>query len=191
MKHLSMRDYHHLAMRTSPRDGHDKIDNGMLGLIGETGELVDLLKKHEYQSEPGTPFPIDAAINELGDVLWYLEELADGMDTSMNNISSLTFMGLDGMTRRIKPLPTPRAVILNLSAHANKIRRAVQKNSRSETELQMRRMMYCAAWLARIAEVPMEEVARRNIEKLKKRYPDGFDAKISMERSMKEYKPQS
>ena len=191
MNHLSMRDYHHLAMRTSPRDGHDKVDNGMLGLIGETGELVDLLKKHEYQSEPGTPFPIDAAIDELGDVLWYLEELADGMNTSMNAISTLTFMGLDGMTRGMKPLPSVRAVILNLSGHANRIRRAVHKNNRSEIELQMRRMLYCAAWLARIAGVPMAEVAQRNINKLKKRYPDGFDAKVSMERSMKEYNPQN
>lgn len=189
MNKLSMRDYHQLAMRTSPRDGHNKIDNGMLGLIGETGELVDLLKKHEYQSEPGTPFPMDAAINELGDVLWYLEELADGMNTSMNAISSLTFLGLDGMTQRVKPLPSKRAVILNLSGHANRIRKAVHKKNRPEIELQMRRMLYCSAWLARIAGVPMAEVAQRNIDKLKKRYPDGFDAKISMERSMKEYNP--
>lgn len=188
MEHLSLKDYHRLAMRTSQRDGHNKIDNGMLGLIGETGELVDLLKKHEYQSEPGTPFPMDAAINELGDVMWYLEELADGMGTSMNMLSTLTFMGLDGMTCKTKPLPTVRKVILNLSAHANKIRRAIEKNNRSELELQMRRMLFCCAWLARIADVSMTEVAQRNIEKLKKRYPDGFDARVSMARSASEYK---
>ena len=188
-ENISLKDYHRLAMRTSPRDGHDKVDNGMLGLLGETGELVDLLKKHEYQSEPGTPFPIMAAVNELGDVLWYLEELADGMNTSLNAISPLSFMGLDRMTHGIKSLPTPRAVILNLSGHANKIRRAVQKGNRADIELQIRRMLYCCAWLARIAGIPMAEVAARNIEKLMKRYPEGFDAKISMKRSMKEYEP--
>lgn len=184
---LSLRDYHRLAMRTSPRDGHNKIDNGMLGLLGETGELVDLLKKWVYQSEVGTPFPRDAAINELGDVMWYLEELADGMDTSMNAISTLTFMGLDGMTRKTKPLPTPRRIILNLAAHANKIRRAVEHENRAELELQMRRMLFCCAWLARVLDVPMSDVAQLNIDKLKKRYPVKFDPKISMERSMKEY----
>lgn len=188
MDFLSLKDYHRLAMRTSPRDGHNKIDNGMLGLIGETGELVDLLKKHEYQSEPGTPFPMDAAVNELGDVMWYLEELADGMDTSMNAISTLSFMGLDGMTKGVKQQPTVRKIILNLSAHANKIRRAVERNNKAELQLQMRRMLFCCAWLARIAGVPMTEVAQRNIEKLKKRYPDGFDAKVSMARSASEYK---
>lgn len=187
---LSLKDYHNLAMRTSPRDGHNKVDNGMLGLIGETGELVDLLKKHEYQSEPGTPFPMDAAINELGDVMWYLEELADGLDSSMNIISPLGFKALDEMTRNTENQPTPRKVILNLSAHASKIRYAANHNHKEELVHQMRKTLVCCAWLARIAGVPMTEVARRNIEKLKNRYPDGFDAKISMERSMKEYKPQ-
>lgn len=186
--YLSLKDYHRFAMRTSPRDGHNKIDNGMLGLIGETGELVDLLKKHTYQSEPGTPFPMDAVINELGDVMWYLEELADGMDSSMNMISMLTFMGLDELTHNANQLPSPRRIILNLSAHANKIRRAVEKNNRYELELQMRRMLICCAWMARVAGVPMTEVAKRNIEKLKKRYPDGFNPKISMARSSAEYK---
>lgn len=189
MEHLSLRDYHRLAMRTSPRDGHNKLDNGMLGLIGETGELVDLLKKHDYQSEPGTPFPMDAVINELGDVMWYLEELADGMNTSMNAMSDLTFMGFDEMTRKAKQHPTPRQIILNLSAYAYKIRRAIDNNNKSELELLMRKMLINCAWMARIAGVPMTEVARRNIEKLKQRYPDGFNAKVSMERSMKEYKP--
>lgn len=190
MSNLSMKNYHALAMRTSPNDGHSKIDNGMLGLIGETGELVDLLKKHEYQSEPGTPFPMDAAINELGDVMWYLEELADGLGTTMNAISALSFMALDDMTNIDKPLPSYRAIILNLSGHANRIRKAVQKRDRRELEMQMRRMLYCCAWLARAAGVPMAVVAQRNIDKLIKRYPDGFSPKISMERSMKEYKPQ-
>ena len=184
---ISLRDYHRLAMRTSPRDGHDKIDNGVLGLIGETGELVDLFKKWVYQSTPGTKFPYDAAINELGDVLWYLEELADGMDTSMNMISSLTFMGMDEMTDGVTPMPSIRAIVLALSKHANDIRRAVDSNCRSDIEAQMRRMINTCAWLARIAGVTMDTVAYRNIEKLKKRYPDGFNAKTSMDRSAKEY----
>ena len=187
---LSLKDYHRLAMRTSPRDGHNKIDNGMLGLIGETGELVDLLKKHEYQSEPGTPFPMDAAVNELGDVMWYLEELADGLNSTMNSISPLGFKALDVLTRETENTPSPRKVILNLASHASRIRCAVLQDNKDELVYQMRKMLVCCAWMARVAGVSMSEVARRNIEKLKKRYPDGFDARISMERSMKEYRPQ-
>jgi NTP pyrophosphatase (non-canonical NTP hydrolase) len=182
MERLTLKEYHRLAMRTSPKDGHDQIDNGVLGLLGETGELVDLYKKWVYQSEPNTPFPFDEAVNELGDILWYLEELASGHKTTMNAISTLTFAGLDKMTSNISPLPPMRRVIVNLSGHAHKIRRAADKQNWPEMENQMRRMMYCAAWMARLADVSIEEVAARNVEKLSKRYPDGFNAKISMDR---------
>ena len=187
MEHISLRDYHRLAQRTSQKDGHDKVDNGVLGLIGETGELVDLYKKWVYQSTPGTKFPYDAAMNELGDVMWYLEELADGMGTSMNMVTPMTFSGLDQMTEGVKPLPTLRAVITGLSSHANAIRKAVDMNDRDAVCENMRRALNTGAWLARLAGVPMEQVAIMNIEKLKKRYPEGFDAKISMARSAKEY----
>lgn len=184
---MSLRDYHRYAMRTSPRDGHDKIDNGVLGLIGETGELVDLYKKWVYQSTLGTPFPYDAAINELGDVLWYLEELADGMDTTLNMISPLSFAGLDEMTKGVKPMPDLRQIILGLSNHAHRIYEATERENSEDTQTYMRRMLNTCAWLARLAKVPMDEVASRNVEKLKRRYPNGFDAKTSMRRSMKEY----
>ena len=184
---ISLRDYHRMAMRTSPRDGHDKIDNGVLGLIGETGELVDLYKKWVYQSTPGTKFPYESAINELGDVLWYLEDLADGIDTTLNMISPLTFLVLDEMTCDVRPLPSIRTIVIGLAKHANCIRRAVDAKCREDIEDQMRRMLNTCAWMARLAGVSMDTVAYRNIEKLKKRYPEGFNAKVSMERSAKEY----
>ena len=44
-RRMGMNMYQEMAQRTSPDDGHDRIDNGVLGLIGETGEIVDLYKK--------------------------------------------------------------------------------------------------------------------------------------------------
>jgi NTP pyrophosphatase (non-canonical NTP hydrolase) len=44
----------------------------------------------------------------------------------------------------------------------------------------------CFWYLAAIAsglDIPLEEIALHNIEKLKKRYPDGFDATKSLNRS--------
>ena len=61
--------YQSLAQRTSPNDGHDKLDNGIMGLIGETGEIADLYKKWKYQSTPGTELPAKRLLEELGDVL--------------------------------------------------------------------------------------------------------------------------
>lgn len=187
MDRISIRDYHRLAMRTSPRDGHDKIDNGMLGLLGETGELVDLIKKFMYQSEAGTELPKDAIINELGDVLWYLEELADGKDSSMNLIGYSTFDHLDMITGRVEKLPPLRQEVLRLSDAAHEIRRAVSLGMDEELYSAMRHALLSAAWIARIAGSTIEETARRNIEKLKTRYPEGFDPKTSMARSRREY----
>ena len=41
---MDLNEYQRLAMRTSP-DGHDRIKNGCLGLIGESGEIADIIKK--------------------------------------------------------------------------------------------------------------------------------------------------
>lgn len=43
-----------------------------MGLAGETGEVVDLVKKVEFH---GKPLDRQALIKELGDVLWYLTAL--------------------------------------------------------------------------------------------------------------------
>ena len=41
---MPLNECQQMAIRTGPRDEHDKIDNGVLGLIGETGEVIGQLK---------------------------------------------------------------------------------------------------------------------------------------------------
>ncbi len=49
---------------------YPRILNGLMGLNGETGECIDILKKHLYQ---GHAFDSEhMAKKELGDVAWYL-----------------------------------------------------------------------------------------------------------------------
>ena len=188
MSKLTLKDYHGLAMRTSPHDGHDKVENGLLGLIGETGELVDLYKKWKFQSTQETPLPRAAIINELGDVMWYLEELADGIGTSMNAISALGFDGLDKMARVINSKPPLRRLLLNLSMYAGYIRTAVDLDNLEKLTENMRKMLYSCSWVAAYVDVSIADVAMGNVEKLKKRYPEGFSAKVSMARYAEEYK---
>lgn len=52
---------------------NDQIMNSILGLAGETGEVVDLVKKHLYQ---GHDLDKDLLMEELGDVLFYWTWLA-------------------------------------------------------------------------------------------------------------------
>lgn len=56
---------------------------GLLGLVGEAGELADEMKKVLFHNKP---FNRETILKELGDVRWYLEYLADAWGFSMDEI---------------------------------------------------------------------------------------------------------
>ena len=107
---MTANEYQKLAMRTlNPAlDKRDVLINGVMGLCGEAGEAIDIVKKHLAQ---GHALDREALIKELGDVAWYLAETAYALG------------------------------------------------------------------------VPLEDVLQRNIDKLRARYPQGFEAKRSIERA--------
>ena len=107
---MTVNEYQKLAMTTlNPAlDKKDVLINGVMGLCGESGEAIDIVKKWLAQ---GHELNRDALAKELGDIAWYLAETATALD-------------------------------LNL-----------------------------------------EDVLEANIEKLRKRYPDGFDSERSIHRS--------
>ena len=83
---MTLNEYQNLAQRTSNRalemKGH--LFNGVLGLAGEAGECVDLMKKRYYQD--GREIYTDL-IDELGDVLWYIAETASALDVTLDSIA--------------------------------------------------------------------------------------------------------
>src|SRR5690625_16066 len=106
---LTLGKYQRLAQRTSnTKCNTSKLVNGVMGLNGEAGECIDIVKKAKCQ---GHKLDTNKLIEELGDVLWYIAETC----TALN--------------------------------------------------------------------VDMSEVAERNIEKLKQRYPDGFEEERSVDRN--------
>ena len=106
---MTVNEYQKMALTTlNPALGkQDVLTNGVMGLCGESGEAIDIVKKHLAQ---GHPLDREGLIKELGDVAWYLAETAYALDVSL------------------------------------------------------------------------DEVFQRNIDKLKARYPEGFDASRSVER---------
>ena len=106
---MTINEYQSLAMRTlnSELSKKDILINGVMGLCGESGEAIDIVKKHLAQ---GHELDREKLIKELGDVAWYLAETAYALD------------------------------------------------------------------------VPLEEVLQRNIDKLRARYPQGFEASRSIDR---------
>ena len=55
-----------------------------MGLNGEAGECIDVLKKHDFQ---GHVLATDKILDELGDVLWYVAEAAIGINVSLEEIA--------------------------------------------------------------------------------------------------------
>ena len=170
-------------MRTSPWDGHDKIDNGVLGLMGEAGELIDVYKKYMYQSGLDAELPKKQLIEELGDVLWYLAELADGMVMDLIDIMGEDFQDIDKrQQKKAKKDRTLRGLVISIAGRAYSLNRAVNRSDYKAVGAHMRKIMLMAAYVAHIAGGTLEIAAKSNIEKLKKRYPLGFDARKSMAR---------
>lgn len=107
---MTINEYQQAALRTAPIDleGDQLLLNGAMGLNGEAGEVIDILKKYMFQ---GHSIDIDHVAKELGDVAWYLA----------------------------------------VSAYA--------------------------------IGYKLEDILQMNIDKLRVRYPDGFDAELSLHRA--------
>ncbi len=61
----------------------DVLMNALMGLCGESGEAIDLMKKHLYQ---GHALDRDKLIKELGDIVWYLAEAATGLKIDLSEV---------------------------------------------------------------------------------------------------------
>lgn len=69
-----------------------------LGLAGEAGEVANKVKKISRDNGGVlTPFARDAIICELGDVLWYVSELASEIGVDLDTIAELN---LDHLSER-------------------------------------------------------------------------------------------
>jgi len=87
---MTPNEYQKEALRTERNTLWQAIDenkirlmNGLMGLNGEAGEAIDILKKHLYQ---GHYFDREHLAKELGDVAWYLAVSADALGYSLEEI---------------------------------------------------------------------------------------------------------
>lgn len=82
---MEINEYQKLAMRTlNPEiDKKELILNASMGLCGESGEVIDLVKKHLFQ---GHNLDDEKLIKELGDVAWYLAEAATALNVDLSEI---------------------------------------------------------------------------------------------------------
>ena len=84
-KAMTVNEYQNLAMSllNPALSQKDVLINGVMGLCGESGEAIDIVKKwlaqgHELDKEKLT--------KELGDIAWYLAETATALDLKLEDI---------------------------------------------------------------------------------------------------------
>ena len=82
---MTVNEYQKLALTTlNPElSRKDVLVNGVMGLCGEAGEAIDLVKKHLHQ---GHELDRDGLKKELGDIAWYLAETAWALDLSLEEV---------------------------------------------------------------------------------------------------------
>lgn len=76
---MNINDYQKEAMRTlNPElNKKDILINSVMGLCGESGEAIDIVKKWLMQ---GHDLDKNHLIKELGDIAWYLAEAATALE---------------------------------------------------------------------------------------------------------------
>ena len=82
---MTINEYQKLAMTTLnlELDKKDVLINGVMGLCGESGEVIDIVKKHLAQ---GHELDKEKIIKELGDVAWYMAEIATVLDVELEDV---------------------------------------------------------------------------------------------------------
>lgn len=171
---------------------YPRLLNGVLGLCGEAGELA--LAADELEDAVNFHCSVveskrDAVILELGDVMWYVNLLRDclgpGVDQGcrykprLSTARCLNAAGADRVAWESKLIALEAASVADmLKKHyfqghgfdADKVDRA------------LRRVMLAAEIIAWNICLTLGEILDRNIEKLSRRYPEGFDPERSVHR---------
>lgn len=82
---MDANEYQKRAMTTlNPAlEKKDVLINSVMGLCGESGEAIDIVKKWLAQ---GHTLDKELLAKELGDIAWYLAEAATALDLSLSDI---------------------------------------------------------------------------------------------------------
>lgn len=82
---MNVNEYQKLAMVTLNQElnKEDVLINSVMGLCGEAGEAIDIVKKWMAQ---GHELDKEHLAKELGDIAWYLAEAATAIDMSLEDI---------------------------------------------------------------------------------------------------------
>lgn len=155
---------------------------GLMGLAGESGEFVDLVKKHLFH---GKYLDREKALKELGDTRWYLEALAvAAREPEFSPYSNLSEDGLETETMAL--IFYVGKVIDHLALYIQGddeyLLRLLKENSPSFGNY-LRRLYLTISTAALTLSSTVEEVEALNLAKLRARYPEGFSFEAASARA--------
>lgn len=180
--------YQQQADVTSGFSGQPTIERltvAALGLVGEAGEVAELIKKALGH---GHPLDTDKLGEEMGDLLWYVAETASACALDLDEVAIGIYPPpadgvVDMQWLTVWGLSLPGQVALIAEHVSNHL--ADPKNfdivevyieeTLAETLSQLMLLAECAG-------LSLFGIAERNLSKLAARYPNGFDPARSRER---------
>ena len=81
---MTANEYQKLALRTaSELSKKDKLLNGVMGLNGEAGECIDIVKKTLFQ---GHELDNGKLKDELSDVMWYVALICTALNINLEDV---------------------------------------------------------------------------------------------------------
>ena len=92
---MTINEYQREALRTEAGMNKDpsiidsptfRLQNGLMGLCGEAGEAIDILKKHLFQ---GHDLDTEHLALELGDCCWYIAVAANAIGYDLEKILTM------------------------------------------------------------------------------------------------------
>ena len=172
---MTISEYVGLAQRTaSTKTKADKIGHGCLGLIGEAGEVVDIIKKMKYMGMT-EEIAREKLIDEVSDCVWYCAEWCTGSGNDMETI----FYGAVGLFDDFSLEQWAVGMIYDAHALWEDSQDGILYHYQHED---ICKVAICIKAICHIIGVALEDVLEHNINKLRKRYPEGFSADRSNER---------
>tara|TARA_R100000808_G_C2154593_1_gene165681 strand:+ start:7186 stop:7701 length:516 start_codon:yes stop_codon:yes gene_type:complete len=158
--------YKSLALKTLNSDltTEQKRYNAQFGLAAEYGELTDIFKKHLFQKHD---LDKEACIKEIGDILWYSALCCSVMDAKLDKIvAETTWSTKIPLERSLEKtiIDTYYAFPINLTSYP-------------AFYASLKTMLLDLARIGSYLDTTLEEAAKKNIEKLNKRYKGGAFSK--------------
>lgn len=171
---MNFNEYQQLAMRTSNKALSQKehVINAALGLCGEAGEV----KRSTHFANR-----MDEFLGEVGDLCWYLAEMATALDIDLSEIfkCSVGYSGHDTQT-------LANLMLLRVTEIADYVKKVYMQGHAMKRE-KLLNMLQGVAWnICQFTTGKYEVLSlimENNIKKLEHRYPAGeFSAERSINR---------